>query len=271
MTCNFAFSSGSRSLVTSLKGLERIGPSTSCIWVMVLSRSEKVEDISSFVKLIFAGKNQGRTGQMSANSNSRWDQFIAGALAGAGTTSILHPLDLLKVRFQVDTSMAKSSQNFLTFRHLVHLAKTRGLYQGFQANLIANVSTWGTYFFIYDTLKHRIQGAHKSSNFFLNSLGYFGASGTAGIVTICITNPLWVVKTRMCLQSPQDPLKYRNVPDALYRIAKQEGIKGLYRGLLPGLFGTTHGAVQFTVYEALKKMCDNFNISQVPPLKFTIC
>jgi solute carrier family 25 folate transporter 32 len=203
---------------------------------------------------------------MSTPTTNRWDQFAAGALAGAGTTTILHPLDLLKVRLQVDTSMTGRPQSFMTFRQLAHLVKAGRAYQGYQANLVANVTTWGTYFFIYDMLKHYIQNSHKSQNFFLNSLGYFGASGTAGIVSICITNPLWVVKTRMCLQVSDDPTMYRNVPVALYRIAKQEGIKGLYRGLLPGLFGTTHGAVQFTVYEQLKRMCEHFDIPQAQTL-----
>lgn len=197
------------------------------------------------------------------SASNRWDQLIAGALAGAGTTTILHPLDLVKVRLQVDTNTVRPKQAFLTFRQLAQLAKAGTLYQGFQANFVANMTTWGAYFFIYDRLKHIIQKNSQSSNLFISSLGYFGASGTAGVITICLTNPLWVVKTRMCLQSPKDALLYKNVADALYQIANREGLKGLYRGLLPGLFGTTHGAVQFTVYELLKRMCDQFNISQV--------
>lgn len=47
-------------------------------------------------------------------------------------------------------------------------------------------------------------------------------------------------------------LKADATVDGLLRIARQEGIKGLYRGLIPSLFGVTHGAFQFTAYEKLK-------------------
>lgn len=41
--------------------------------------------------------------------------------------------------------------------------------------------------------------------------------------------------------------------DGLYQIARYEGIKGLYKGMIPALFGVSHGALQFMAYEELKK------------------
>lgn len=78
----------------------------------------------------------------------------------------------------------------------------------------------------------------------------------SGVITLAITNPIWVTKTRLCLQYGLSDLdstkKYSGVTDALVKIYKFEGIRGLYKGFIPGLFGISHGAIQFMVYEQLK-------------------
>jgi solute carrier family 25 folate transporter 32 len=56
------------------------------------------------------------------------------------------------------------------------------------------------------------------------------------------------------LQSGKDPAskRYRHTGDAFVQIFKTEGWRGFYRGLLPSLFGVTHVAVQFPLYERFK-------------------
>ena len=48
---------------------------------------------------------------------------------------------------------------------------------------------------------------------------------------------------------------YRNSSDAFKTIYQQEGLKGFYRGFLPSLWGTLHVAIQFPLYEYLKREC----------------
>lgn len=52
-----------------------------------------------------------------------------------------------------------------------------------------------------------------------------------GAMTLCLTNPIWVTKTRLVLQYSSDPSQklYRGMVDALVKIYRQEGVAGLYR------------------------------------------
>ncbi|CAO3666173.1 unnamed protein product [Rhizopus stolonifer] len=74
-----------------------------------------------------------------------------------------------------------------------------------------------------------------------------------GVLIALIANPLWVTKTRMCTTTRYTPGAYKGLADGLGRLYGEEGIRGLYRGLVPALFGVSHGAIQFMVYEEMKK------------------
>lgn len=88
----------------------------------------------------------------------------------------------------------------------------------------------------------------------LTSADYFLASGASGVLTAVFTNPIWVIKTRMLSTSRKMPGAYTSIADGTRQIWAAEGIKGFYRGLLPSLFGVSHGAIQFMAYEKLKTL-----------------
>lgn len=76
-----------------------------------------------------------------------------------------------------------------------------------------------------------------------------------------VTNPIWVIKTRLMSQTSQKvknngarpPWHYRSTLDAAKVMYRTEGILSFYSGLTPALLGLTHVAVQFPTYEYLKK------------------
>jgi solute carrier family 25 folate transporter 32 len=73
-----------------------------------------------------------------------------------------------------------------------------------------------------------------------------------GILTAVCTNPIWVIKTRMLSTGRNAPGAYKSMSHGVREILRTEGPKGFWRGLIPSLFGISHGAVQFAAYEQLK-------------------
>ena len=76
---------------------------------------------------------------------------------------------------------------------------------------------------------------------------------------VFLTNPFWLIKLRMQLQMKQASQQlnikqpYNGIFDAARTIVREEGFLGLYKGTGPALLLTSHGGVQFVVYEFLRK------------------
>ena len=47
-------------------------------------------------------------------------------------------------------------------------------------------------------------------------------------------------------------MKYRNSFDAFRQLIHKDGFFGLYRGFLPGVFGTLNGTIQMVTYDLMK-------------------
>ncbi len=87
----------------------------------------------------------------------------------------------------------------------------------------------------------------------------FICAGTAGVATSLVTNPIWMIKTRMQLQykhagttAAGEP--YTGIFNAFSRIAREEGLAAFYKGIGPSLSLVSNGALQFMFYEELKRL-----------------
>jgi solute carrier family 25 folate transporter 32 len=151
----------------------------------------------------------------------------------------------------------------------------QGLYAGLTPSLIGSTVAWGTYLYLYEKIKNwykEQQGIGSSSNGKQSEAGRLGAgynllsAAQAGAIVCVMTNPIWLVKTRLALQqrtslaaaagaAGSSGVAYRGLLDAFARIGREEGIKGYYKGFGPSLvLQTAHGAIQFAAYEELKHL-----------------
>jgi solute carrier family 25 folate transporter 32 len=150
----------------------------------------------------------------------------------------------------------------------------QGLYAGLTPSLIGSTVAWGTYLYLYEKIKNwykEQQGIGSSSSGKQSEAGRLGAgynllsAAQAGAIVCVMTNPIWLVKTRLALQqrtsmaaagaAGSSGVAYKGLLDAFARIGCEEGIKGYYKGFGPSLvLQTAHGAIQFAAYEELKHL-----------------
>lgn len=185
-------------------------------------------------------------------------ETVAGLTAGFVSTIVVHPLDIIKTRMQLDTSahpLLNSSRSVLQ-DILRNEGPTRiaALYRGLTPNVLGNASGWGLYFLWYkqgQDLVRLTRGYHHDEQ--MTSVDYLAASAGAGVLSAILTNPIWVVKTRMVSTSSATEGAYPSMIAGMSSIWRLEGLRGYFHGLVPALFGVSHGALYFLAYENLKK------------------
>ena len=64
-------------------------------------------------------------------------------------------------------------------------------------SLVGAGVSWGSYFFMYENAKARYQGWQAEP---LGSAHHLLSASEAGVFTVLLTNPIWVIKTRLQLQ-----------------------------------------------------------------------
>merc|ERR1712137_1242261 len=82
-----------------------------------------------------------------------------------------------------------------------------GLYQGLGPNLVGSGLSWGLYFFFYNKIKEKFRrrdarqyGITLEEAKELSPAKHLASATFAGSITCVITNPVWMIKTRMQLQ-----------------------------------------------------------------------
>uniref|UniRef100_A0A060T8M2 ARAD1D08272p n=1 Tax=Blastobotrys adeninivorans TaxID=409370 RepID=A0A060T8M2_BLAAD len=170
-------------------------------------------------------------------------EAAAGLSAGALTTIVVHPLDMARVRLQVDKGVTTLSQ--VLKQAIRSREPVKELYRGLGPNLAGNTTAWGCYFMIYGTLVDRWATPGNASH-------YMYSAFTAGALTGFMTNPIWVIKTRMLATTRSDPNALTSMYQGFKLIYTNEGLRGFWRGYTPGLFGVVQASVQFTLYQKFK-------------------
>lgn len=178
---------------------------------------------------------------------------VAGAMGSVTAMTVFFPLDTARLRLQVDDKRkAKSTPAILS-----EIIKEEGLlapYRGWFPVICSLCCSNFVYFYCFHSLKATwLQGQRSTPGRDL----VIGIA--AGVVNVLVTTPLWVVNTRLKLQGAKfrnediQPTHYSGIIDAFAQITQQEGVGALWNGTFPSLLLVLNPAVQFMIYEGLKR------------------
>lgn len=204
------------------------------------------------------------------NSNDRLSslqkEIMSGLTAGCITSTLVHPLDLIKLRLQLLSTERNKKIITYKYKHIINeitnngSLKLQNFYRGLSINVIGNSIAWGLYFGSYRTIKdflfqqYNIDNNNQSIPNFNTSLIYLSSGTLGGIFTSIITNPIWVLKTRIMSTNKNSHNKsYDSILNSIRSLVSKEGYTSFFKGLTPSIFGVSQGAIYFMVYDSMKQ------------------
>jgi solute carrier family 25 thiamine pyrophosphate transporter 19 len=187
-------------------------------------------------------------------SNSQ--ELLSGAVSSIIARFVIAPLDVIKIRLQVQGSPSASLIQYGSMTECIgSMWRTEGIRSFWKGNLSAElmvapygaISFWSHHSF--KKLLFQRDDAHGIPE--QQPLISFVCGALAGATATMSTYPLDLFRTRLAIQ--QDKEVYASLSHATKCVIQQDGIQGLYCGLWPTLLGVVpYMATQFTVYESLE-------------------
>ena len=199
--------------------------------------------------------------------------FACGMLAEIVACIVFVPIDVVKERLQVQSNLKtyKYSNDLNAFRTIIKTEGFRGIYKAYGATVMSfgpfsaiNFSFFEFFkgFFVKNDAQsylnrvadNSIAKKEKADLSFSQSLL---CSSLSNLIAGFITNPLDLVKLRMQVQRANQgsdkETKYKNMVQGLVVVAKEEGMRGLFRGSMARCgFLVPYGALVFSTLEAVR-------------------
>ncbi|CAB1421991.1 unnamed protein product [Pleuronectes platessa] len=190
-------------------------------------------------------------------------KFLGAGTAACFADLLTFPLDTAKVRLQIQGEAIASSAAgngsavkyrgvFGTITTMVRTEGPRSLYNGLVAGLQRQMSFASVRIGLYDSVKQFYTRGSENVGIGVRLL----AGCTTGAMAVVIAQPTDVVKVRFQAQARSSGVarRYCSTIDAYRTIAKEEGIRGLWKGTAPNtLRNATVNCTELVTYDFIKE------------------
>lgn len=192
-------------------------------------------------------------------------EILAGSSAGACQVIFTNPLEIVKIRLQMQGGSSSKQlapgeipHKRLSAGQIIKQLGVKGLYKGASACLLRDVPFSAIYFPTYANLKYHLfnyDPADPNKKHSLSTWQLLVSGAMAGAPAAFFTTPADVIKTRLQVEAKKGEVKYRGIVHAFGNILKEEGVTAFFKGSLARVFRSSP-QFGFTLasYELLQKM-----------------
>jgi len=189
--------------------------------------------------------------------------FLAGGISAAISKTAVAPIERVKLLLQVQHAskqITADKQYKGIMDCIVRIPKEQGFlafWRGNLANVIRYFPTQALNFAFKDKYKQIfLGGVDKRTQFWRFFAGNLASGGAAGATSLCFVYPLDFARTRLAADVGKDGAReFKGLGDCLVKVAKSDGVKGLYQGFGVSVQGIIiYRASYFGVYDTAKGM-----------------
>ncbi|KAJ1655042.1 mitochondrial aspartate-glutamate transporter agc1 [Dispira simplex] len=197
-----------------------------------------------------------------------WAEVLAGCTAGGSQVIFTNPLEIVKIRLQVQGELLKSV-NVVPRQSAISIVRQLGLvglYKGAGACLLRDIPFSAIYFPVYAHLKKDVFGEAPGVKLSIGQLLLAGA--IAGMPAAYLTTPADVIKTRLQVEVRKGQTAYHGIIDSTRKIYAEEGFRAFFKGGLARVFRSSpQFGTTLMVYEILQTYFPfPGSTSVIPPL-----
>ncbi|KAK1946472.1 Mitochondrial thiamine diphosphate carrier 1 [Phytophthora citrophthora] len=226
--------------------------------------------------IIHQRQNQAESEMTSAGSEteakrgaSTTEAAFAGAVSGGVTRLVAAPLDLLKIRFQVQPTPVAGGHAEAKYANILQAVRSiyaeEGLRSFWRGNLAAS-GLWVGYSAL-QFASYRALTRFWERNGDISALGVPGAlvsaanGATAGVTATIVTYPLDFFRTAFASQGM--PKKFPTMRSLMVHTWETQGVRGFYSGLGGAIFQIVpYMGLSFGIYSTLNGMSEKYRNTQ---------
>ncbi|SPJ75395.1 related to mitochondrial carrier protein [Fusarium torulosum] len=169
-------------------------------------------------------------------------RLVCGGLAGITSVFLTYPLDIVRTRLSIQSASfselgARPDKLPGMWTTLVQMYKTEGgwsaLYRGIIPTVAGVAPYVGLNFMVYESVRKYLTPEGEQNP---NASRKLLAGAVSGAVAQTCTYPFDVLRRRFQINTMSGMgYQYKGIIDAIRVIVMQEGVKGLYKGIVPNL------------------------------------